>query len=51
MLASIRIFVLTLVFGFIGFYIVLLLELNGTLPTTELSENVVKEVVSQMETK
>ena len=51
MLVYIRNFVLTLVFGFIGFYIVLLLELNGTILTTELSENVVKEVVSQMETK
>lgn len=49
MLEAIRNIVITIVFGFIGLYVVTLLELNGTLPETELSQNVIDAVIAKLE--
>lgn len=49
MLVTIRNFCITAFFLLIGLYIVTLLQIQGILPPSELSENVIKEVVSKLE--
>lgn len=38
-----------IVLAFIGLYVVTLLELNGTLPETEISQNVIDAVIAKLE--
>jgi hypothetical protein len=49
MLVAIRNFVITIVFGLIGLYVVTLLQIQGTLPETEFSQSVIDEVISKLE--
>jgi hypothetical protein len=49
MLVTIRNFVITIVFGLIGLYVVTLLQIQGTLPETEFSQSVIDEVISKLE--
>lgn len=48
-LIGVRNIMFTVVLGFIGLYVVTLMELNGTLPATELSQNVIDAVVAKIE--
>jgi len=50
-LKTIRNFAILSVLMIVGTYVVVLMQINGTLPSSELSENVINEVVSKMELK
>ena len=48
-LIGVRNFVFTIVLGLIGLYVVVLLQIQDTLPETELSQSVIDEVISKLE--
>jgi len=48
-LLAIRNFVFTVVLCLIGLYVVVLLQIQGTLPETELSQSVIDTVISKLE--
>ena len=50
-LIAIRNFAILSVLVIVGTYVVVLMQINGVLPSSELSENVINEVVSKMELK
>jgi len=48
-LLGFRNFVLTIVFGLIGLYVVVLLQIQGTLPESEFSQSVIDTVITKLE--